>query len=83
VKNSSSVAIDTVPLPERPIRVSIPARAAFNIEDFQNVLANLAERLGHPECLSGHSCLFEMEREFVVNPADLRVHGVSEALRGK
>jgi len=75
--HGKSVSIDTVPLPERPIRVTIPAKVAFDLEKFQNVIAHLAERLGCPKCFSGRECLFELERDLVIDPADLRVHGLA------
>lgn len=57
-----------VPIPfERPVRVKIPAKAAYDLDAMQNVLGNLAERLGCPQCLSGASCYFELERDFVAD----------------
>ena len=72
-----SFAIDTVPLPESPVRVVIPASVAFNLDRFQKTFQNLAERLGHPECMSGRNCLFALERDFVVNPENLRIESVA------
>lgn len=57
-----------LPLPFSPVvRVSIPARAAYDLASFQKSIGNLAERLGCPQCLSGANCLFELERDFLIN----------------
>lgn len=72
----ASVGIDTVPMPERPIRVVIPASVAFNLDKFQSVFANLAERLGCPQCLSGRNCMFLLERDYVVNPDNLKLESM-------
>lgn len=50
------------------IRVTIPAKTAYDLKSFQKVLGTLAERLGCRPCLSGVDCLFQLERDFVVNP---------------
>lgn len=55
------------------VRVVIPAKVAFNLDEFTKVVANLAERLGCKPCLSGRACLFLFERDFVVNPQSLEV----------
>jgi hypothetical protein len=68
-------AIDTVPMPERPVRIVIPASAANNLESLQKVIVNVAERLGCRPCFSGADCLFTLERDFVVDPATLKVNG--------
>lgn len=56
-----------------PVRVTLPADVAFNLDRLNTSLKNLAERLGHVNCLSGAPCLFTLERDFAVNPADLKV----------
>lgn len=70
------VAIDTVPMPERRVRIVLPAKVAFNLPELTNALKNIAERLGCKACLSGADCLFTLERDFVVDPASLQVHGI-------
>jgi hypothetical protein len=59
-----------------PVRVFIPAEVAFNIEQFSKVVVNLGRRLGCESCLSGASCHFILERDFVVNPANLELEGM-------
>ena len=55
------------------VRVVIPASVAFNIDQFTQVVQNLAERLGCKPCLSGRACFFLFERDFVVNPQSLEL----------
>ena len=50
-----------------PIRVTIPVPVAYNIKKFQKSLAVLAERLGCPNCVSGADCLYQIERDFVLD----------------
>ena len=67
------------PVPVRlahPVRVSLPAKAAYDIESFNKVVVNLADRLGCPRCLSGAACFFELERDFVVDPESLDLRGL-------
>ena len=56
-----------------PVRLVIPAKVAFNLDEFTKVVGNLAERLGCKPCLSGRACLFLLERDFVVNPESLEI----------
>lgn len=65
-----------------PIVVRIPAEVTFDLTKFTKVIANLGERLGCGPCISGANCNFEIIREFVVNPATLKVDVLSEALHG-
>lgn len=56
------------PLPFNPtVRIAIPAKVAYDLGSLQKTFGNLAERLGCPQCLSGANCLFELERDFIVN----------------
>jgi len=72
------VAIDTVPLPERPLRITLPAKVAFDLASLQKVLGNLAETIGCRACLSGVDCTFRLERDFIVNAKTLDL----ESIRG-
>ncbi len=58
------------------IRITVPAKAAYDLKAFQKVLASLAERLGCRPCLSGADCFFQFERDFVVNPETFELDGV-------
>ena len=70
------LAIGTWPVPERAVRVVIPAEVAFDLGRMKTVLANLAERLGCAQCLSGVHCAFMIERDFLVDPKSLAVDPV-------
>jgi len=73
-----SVAIDTIPMPERPLRITLPAKVAFDLASLQKVLGNLAETIGCRACLSGVDCTFRLERDFIVNAKTLGI----ESLKG-
>lgn len=53
----------------RPVRVSVPAKIAYDLDKFQTVIARLAEELGCTRCISGADCTFGLETDWVVNPA--------------
>jgi hypothetical protein len=52
-----------------PVRITLPAKIAYDPKALKNSIAEVVERLGCPRCFSGADCLFEMERSFVINPA--------------
>lgn len=54
-----------------PIRVSLPASVAYDLDKLTRVLANIAKAGGHTGCTSGRDLLFEQISEFVINPATL------------
>lgn len=51
------------------VRVVLPATVAYDLNRFSKSIASLAERLGCRHCLSGVACRFQLERDFVVDPA--------------
>lgn len=63
----SKVAIDTVPLPERTVRVTVPARIAFDLGSMNKVTASILGRLGCPGCHSGWDIRFDIARNFAVD----------------
>jgi hypothetical protein len=65
-----------------PIVVRIPAEVTFDLTKFNKVIANLGERLGCGPCISGANCNFEIIREFLVDPATLKVDVLSGGLHG-
>ena len=77
----TGVSIDTVPMPERPVRVVIPTEVAFDLKKFQKAMEGLAERLGCRPCLSGADCTFRLERDFIVNPKTLGVEPAGGGIR--
>jgi hypothetical protein len=58
----------------------MPAEVAFNIDLVKATISNLAERLGCPNCFSGATCVFQLERDFIVDRAGV-VRGTHESLR--
>ena len=57
---------DARPRAAGPVRVTVPAKVAYNPDALKKSIAQLVERLGCPKCFSGADCLFEMERRFVL-----------------
>ena len=50
------------------VRVSLPAKIAYNPDALKKTIGGLLEQLGCPKCFSGADCLFSFERDYVVNP---------------
>jgi hypothetical protein len=50
------------------VRVSVPAKVAFDLGEFTKMVEGLAERLGCLPCLSGAACFFDLERFLAVDP---------------
>jgi len=51
------------------VRVSLPAKIAYNPDALKKSLAGLMEAMGCAKCFSGANCLFQSEKEFVFDPA--------------
>ena len=51
------------------VRVSLPAKIAYNPDALKKSLVAVLEGMGCPRCFSGANCLFQSERNFVVDPA--------------
>jgi hypothetical protein len=51
------------------VRISLPAKVAYNPDALKKSLVGIAEQLGCTRCFSGANCLFQNERNFVVDPA--------------
>lgn len=67
--STGSVAIDTVPLPERQaltrqVRVTVPARVAFDLGKMHHLTAAVLDRFGCPECHSGLDIRFDIATRF-------------------
>ena len=61
------------------IRLSIPAKVAYNSDAFGKSIYNLLDELGCPKCFSGVDCYFTNIRDYLVNPSDLSVVPVEAA----
>lgn len=49
------------------VRITVPVSVGYNLKNFQKSLGALAERLGCKPCLSGADCIFQFERDYVIN----------------
>jgi hypothetical protein len=58
-----------IPSPWRSARATLSGKAAYNLKQIQEVVANIAGRLGHPMCCSGFDIFFRQELDFMVNEA--------------
>lgn len=55
--------------PIGPVRITLPAKVAYNRDLFQETLVNVLEELGCRACFSGADCTFQLERDLVINPS--------------
>lgn len=51
------------------IRVTLPVNVANDLNLFGQMLKELGDRIGCKPCISGAACFFDIERDFVINPA--------------
>jgi hypothetical protein len=68
------IPVDPIPVKAKGgpvVRISIPAKVALDLDAFHRTVANLAERLGCGQCLSGANCIFSFERDWVTRPEQL------------
>ena len=49
------------------IRLSIPAKVAYNAEAFQKSIYDLLDEIGCPKCFSGVDCYFSTIRDYVLD----------------
>jgi hypothetical protein len=49
------------------VRVSLPAKIAYEPEALKRTIGGLVERLGCPRCFSGADCVFTLERDFAID----------------
>lgn len=64
-------------LERSPIVVHIPAEVTFDLAKFNKVIVNLGERLGCGPCISGADCHFSIIKEYLVDPASLKINEVA------
>ena len=50
-----------------PVRVSLPAKIAYSPDALKKSIAGVLERIGCPRCFSGADCLFQTERNFLLD----------------
>jgi len=56
------------------VRVTLPAKIAYEPEALKRTIGGILGRLGCPTCFSGADCHFTNERDFVVDPAGAIAH---------
>jgi hypothetical protein len=56
------------------VRVSLPAKVAYDPESLKKTIGSLLGRLGCLTCFSGADCVFTAERDFVVDPEGIFSH---------
>jgi hypothetical protein len=61
-----------------PVRISLPAKVAYNKDALKKTIVSVVEHLGCPGCFSGHDCQFSLERNLSVDP-DGKVSGGGES----
>jgi hypothetical protein len=59
------------------IRVSLPAKVAYQPDALKKSIASLMERFGCPKCFSGADCFFTHERDFIIDAKGLLASGVA------
>ncbi len=52
------------------IKLSIPAKVAYNADAFKKSIYELLDELGCPKCFSGVDCYFETIRDYVLDPSE-------------
>jgi hypothetical protein len=52
---------------QRPVKVSLPASAAFDLDVFVKVQRDIFDRLGHAMCVSGFDIRWRFEDDFRVD----------------
>jgi hypothetical protein len=65
--DKSTIAIGTWPTPERPVRVTVPAKIAYDLNAFQRAQATILDKLGCPACCSGWDIRFDIVKDFAVD----------------
>jgi len=50
------------------VRLSIPARVAYNADAFKKSIYDLLNEIGCPKCFSGVDCYFSTVRDYVLDP---------------
>jgi hypothetical protein len=59
--------MDNVLVSERTVRVTLPAKVAYDLKAVQKVQASILDRLGCTACCSGWDIRFDIIRSFIVD----------------
>ncbi len=63
----NTLAIGSNALHDHSIRVTVPAKVAYDLESIQKVQASILDRLGCPACCSGYDIRFDITRSYLVD----------------
>ena len=55
------------------IRLSIPAKVAYDADAFRKSIHSLLDELGCQACFSGVDCYFTTIRDYIINPREFQV----------
>ncbi|MBK8558329.1 MAG: hypothetical protein IPL65_22525 [Lewinellaceae bacterium] len=61
------------------VHISLPAAVAGNINSLSGSLKEIAEQLGCPKCVSGYNCRFQLEKDYLFDPAAKKLQKVAIA----
>lgn len=65
-----------------PVRVSLPASVASDINSLKKAVGSVLDHLGCQACCSGHDILFELQRDFVFDKSIRDISVASSGRRG-
>lgn len=80
METSSAPLVGTEALHTNVVRVSIPAKIAYDLGQMQKITASVLDQLGCPNCHSGYDIRFDLERRFIIDEK-LNVHGQSTLMK--
>ncbi|MBV2122640.1 MAG: hypothetical protein B6D70_10605 [gamma proteobacterium symbiont of Stewartia floridana] len=76
----TAIALDKDALRSNVVRVTIPAKAMFDLKKMQKITESVLDQLGCSNCHSGHDIRFDIERQFIVDEK-LKIHSQMELMR--
>lgn len=76
----ATITLDKELVRTNVVRVSIPAKVAYNLDDMRKVTDSILDRLGCSNCHSGFDIRFDIEKYFAVDEK-LNVRVVAEQFR--
>lgn len=54
-------------LKQNTIQIKVPASVTYDLKKMNSIKESVLDRLGCPNCHSGHDLRFDIERQFVFN----------------
>ena len=71
---------DGAPAVNNVVRVTVPLKVGFNLNQMQKITASVLDRFGCPNCHSGLDIRFDIERNFLVDKKG-KLLGIDEMMR--